>query len=88
MKMWNCLTQMSSVGDEHPVSGRFRYNLYSGSKMSPLDPSQSPEYSSTIPGDGISCKTIYDCTVPFALKEKFKRAEFKEVNPQKWLQKE
>jgi 4-hydroxy-3-polyprenylbenzoate decarboxylase len=76
------------VGDEHPVSGRFRYNLYSGVRCHPLDPSQSPEYSPTIPGDGISCKTIYDCTVPFALKEKFKRAEFKEVNPQKWLQKE
>ncbi len=34
---------------------------------------------------GISCKTIYDCTVPFHLREHFRRAEFLEVDPHQWL---
>jgi 4-hydroxy-3-polyprenylbenzoate decarboxylase len=29
-----------------------------------LDPSQTPEFSPSIPAPGISCKTIFDCTVP------------------------
>ena len=33
---------------------------------------------------GISCKTIFDCTVPYDLKEKFKRAEFTEVDLEKF----
>ena len=44
-----------------------------------LDPSATPEYDINIPGKGISCKTIFDCTVPFAQKERFKRAEFLEI---------
>lgn len=31
----------------------------------PLDPSQSLEFSGSIRASGISCKTIFDCTVPF-----------------------
>lgn len=50
-----------------------------------LDPSASPQYNSSIPHVGISCKTIFDCTVPFALKEKFKRAQFMEVDVEKWI---
>jgi UbiD family decarboxylase len=46
-----------------------------------LDPSQCPEYSPSIHAKGASCKTIFDCTVPFALKEHFRRAEFQEVDP-------
>ena len=34
-----------------------------------LDPSQSPEYSWNIRDKGIMCKTIFDCTVPYELKE-------------------
>lgn len=51
-----------------------------GVRCHPLDPSQSPEYSYTIRDKGISCKTIFDCTVPYDLKGKFKRAEFTEVD--------
>ncbi|MGZ5937955.1 MAG: UbiD family decarboxylase, partial [Rhizomicrobium sp.] len=47
----------------------------------PLDPSQVPEYSASIRGKGISCKTIFDCTVPFSLKDHFKRAQFRDVDP-------
>lgn len=56
-----------------------------GVRCHPLDPSSDPAYSSSIENRGISCKTIFDCTVPFHLKEKFKRAQFMEVDPAKWL---
>ncbi len=56
-----------------------------GVRCHPLDPSSCPEYSDSIRDTGISCKTIFDCTVPFDLKDKFKRAKFMEVNPAKWL---
>jgi 4-hydroxy-3-polyprenylbenzoate decarboxylase len=49
-----------------------------------LDPSQSPDYSTSIRGNGISCKTIFDCTVPWALKDRFERAPFMEVDPRPW----
>jgi len=56
-----------------------------GVRCHPLDPSQSPEYSPTITEKGISCKTIYDCTVPFSQKAHFRRAQFMEVDYTKWL---
>jgi 4-hydroxy-3-polyprenylbenzoate decarboxylase len=46
-----------------------------------LDPSQVPEFSASIRSKGISCKTIFDCTVPFALKDHFRRAHFRDVDP-------
>ncbi|HEX8960143.1 MAG TPA: UbiD family decarboxylase [Geobacteraceae bacterium] len=52
-----------------------------GVRCHPLDPSQTPEFSPSIHDVGISCKTIFDCTVPFHLKEQFKRAQFCEVDP-------
>ncbi|WP_459479305.1 UbiD family decarboxylase domain-containing protein [Clostridium saccharoperbutylacetonicum] len=52
-----------------------------GVRCHPLDPSQDPEYSASIKDKGISCKTIFDCTVPYALKDKFQRAKFKDVDP-------
>lgn len=55
-----------------------------GVRCHPLDPSQNPEYSYSIRDRGISCKTIFDCTVPYDLKEKFKRAEFTEVDLEKF----
>lgn len=56
-----------------------------GVRCHPLDPSASPEYSHSIADTGISCKTIFDCTVPFAMKKRFERARFKEVDPSPWL---
>ena len=56
-----------------------------GVRCHPLDPSSNPEYTGSIREVGISCKTIFDCTVPFALKERFKRAQFLEVDPERWL---
>jgi gallate decarboxylase subunit C len=52
-----------------------------GVRCHPLDPSQNPEYNPNLRDKGISCKTIFDCTVPFNLKDHFKRAKFKELDP-------
>ncbi len=52
-----------------------------GVRCHPLDPSQSPEYNPGIAVKGISCKTIFDCTVPYHLKDKFRRALFMDVDP-------
>lgn len=56
-----------------------------GVRCHPLDPSNSPEFSPSIKDSGVACKTIFDCTVPFNQKERFKRCSFKEVDPKKWL---
>jgi 4-hydroxy-3-polyprenylbenzoate decarboxylase len=51
-----------------------------------LDPSSSPSFNPSSLAPGVACKTIYDCTVPFALKEDFKRAEFMDVNAEDYLE--
>ncbi len=56
-----------------------------GVRCHPLDPSQSPEFSPSIPAPGTSCKTVFDCTVPYAMKEKFRRAEFLPVDLSRFL---
>ena len=56
-----------------------------GVRCHPLDPSQTAAYSPSIRDTGISCKTIFDCTVPFGLKDHFQRSKFKEVDPAKWV---
>lgn len=49
-----------------------------------LDPSQTPEYDPRVNTKGTTTKTIFDCTVPYHLKEKFVRAQFQEVDPSLW----
>jgi 4-hydroxy-3-polyprenylbenzoate decarboxylase len=56
-----------------------------GVRCHPLDPSQSPEFSPSIPAEGVSCKTIFDCTVPYRMRERFRRAEFVPVDLAKYL---
>ncbi|MCW5966551.1 MAG: UbiD family decarboxylase [Bryobacterales bacterium] len=56
-----------------------------GVRCHPLDPSQIPEFSPSIPAPGISCKTIFDCTVPYALKDHFRRATFVDVDLKRFL---
>ncbi len=48
------------------------------------DPSQSPEFSPLLRAPVTTCKTIFDCTVPFALKERFRRPEFAPVDLSKF----
>ena len=56
-----------------------------GVRCHPLDPSQIPAFSPTISDKGIACKTIFDCTVPYALKSQFQRCQFKEVDVKRFL---
>lgn len=56
-----------------------------GVRCHPLDPSQRPAYSPSIRDVGISCKTIFDCTVPFDLKDQFHRSAFMEVDVTRFL---
>ena len=56
-----------------------------GVRCHPLDPSQIPEYSPFLREVGTSCKTIFDCTVPFSLKADFERSNFKDVDVKKFL---
>ena len=56
-----------------------------GVRCHPLDPSNDPSFSPSIRDHGIACKTIFDCTVPFDQKDRFKRARFMEVYPNRWL---
>ena len=56
-----------------------------GVRCHPLDPSQSPAFSHSIGESGVSCKTIFDCTVPYRLKDQFKRAPFAHVDLDRFL---
>jgi 4-hydroxy-3-polyprenylbenzoate decarboxylase len=51
-----------------------------GVRCHPLDPSQSPDFSPSISAEGISCKTIFDCTVPYRLRDRFARPRFSDVD--------
>lgn len=46
-----------------------------------LDPSQTPAFNPALPARGVTCKTVFDCTAPFHMREEFERAQFKEVDP-------
>jgi len=56
-----------------------------GVRCHPLDPSSDPAFSPSIRDHGIACKTIFDCTVPFALKSRFQRSKFKEVDVSRFI---
>jgi 4-hydroxy-3-polyprenylbenzoate decarboxylase len=56
-----------------------------GVRCHPLDPSQDPMFSPSIRDHGISCKTIFDCTVPFSMKDRFQRSKFKEVDVTRFI---
>ena len=43
-----------------------------------------PEYSPSIGARGVTCKTIFDCTYPWHLREHFVRARFRDVDPTPW----
>jgi 4-hydroxy-3-polyprenylbenzoate decarboxylase len=56
-----------------------------GVKCHTLDPSATPAFNPMLRDSSISCKTIFDCTVPFALKERFERSPFIDVDLEKYL---
>jgi 4-hydroxy-3-polyprenylbenzoate decarboxylase len=56
-----------------------------GVRCHPLDPSESPAYNQSIPYRGVGCKAIFDCTVPFAVRDQFVRAQFLQADPRKFV---
>lgn len=44
------------------------------------DPSQSPKYNPFLKDYGNTSKTIFDCTVPFHMQERFRRSPFNDVD--------
>ncbi len=56
-----------------------------GVRCHQLDPSNDPTMSPTIRSRGIACKTVFDCTVPFDQKDRFRRSRFLDVDPAKWV---
>ncbi len=55
-----------------------------GVRLHPLEPSSDPAYSPSVRGHGIACKAIFDCTVPFGQKDRFRRSRFMDVDREKW----
>ena len=74
--MWAMTTRFQGDVDFIPIPGVHTH---------PLDPSNDPDFDPSIRVHGISCKAIFDCTVPFNLKARFQRSKFMEVDPTKWL---
>lgn len=56
-----------------------------GVRCHPLDPSETSEYNPMLRDAGLSCKTIFDCTVPFDLKKNFVRAQFMEPDMNRFV---
>lgn len=56
-----------------------------GVRCHPLDHTQETSYNPMIRDTGISCKTIFDCTMPYELKAHFERSKFLDVDPAHWL---
>lgn len=74
--IWAMTTRFQADVDMIPIPGV---------RMHPLEPSSDPDYDPSCRHHGIACKAIFDCTVPFDMKDRFKRCEFKEVDPAKWV---
>lgn len=56
-----------------------------GVRCHPLDPSSDPAFSYSVRDHGIACKTIFDCTVPFNMKDAFRRSAFMDVDIRRFL---
>lgn len=65
--------------------GDMDITLNPGVRCHQLDPSNDVSMSPSIRDRGIACKTVFDCTVPFSEKERFRRSRFLEVDPSKWF---
>lgn len=73
--LWAMNTRFQGDSDVVPIPGV---------RCHPLDPSNDPACSVSIRDHGIACKTIFDCTVPFDLKDKFVRSGFMDIDRKKW----
>lgn len=75
---------MAGIPTEASIIGMIEKAM-PGVRCHPLDPSNDPDFSPSIRYHGIACKTIFDCTVPFSLKERFQRAQLLDVDPSPWM---
>ncbi len=77
--------QRRHVGHDHALSGRCRHHLHPRCAR-PF--ARSFRHSGVQPvaqGPGITCKTIFDCTVPWGVKERFERSQFLDVDLEKYF---
>ncbi|MFM2476002.1 UbiD family decarboxylase [Celerinatantimonas sp. MCCC 1A17872] len=74
--MWAMTTRFQSDVDVVSIPGV---------RCHPLDPSSDPAYATSIRDHGIATKTIFDCTVPYHLREHFQRSHFKDVDVKRFL---
>ena len=74
--MWAMTTRFQGDVDFIPIPGVHTHVL---------DPSNDPKFDPSIRVHGISCKAIFDCTVPYDLKGEFQRCQFLEVDPARWV---
>jgi 4-hydroxy-3-polyprenylbenzoate decarboxylase len=56
-----------------------------GAKGHPAEISAQPFNDPLIYANGITCKTIFDCTIKYGLKDKYERSQFKELDYKKWF---
>nr|WP_319513616.1 UbiD family decarboxylase [uncultured Cohaesibacter sp.] len=74
--VWAMTTRFQADVDMIPIPGV---------RCHPLDPSSDPAFSPSIRDHGIACKAIFDCTVPYDLKDSFQRCNFMEVDVKRFL---
>ncbi|WP_435175540.1 hypothetical protein [Actinacidiphila sp. bgisy145] len=73
MRQWGC---GRSAEASRPPHGRVAGHV--------LDPSRTPEYNPELPAKGVTAKTVDDATRPYALRDMFRRARFRDVGPTPW----
>ncbi|MCD8099204.1 MAG: UbiD family decarboxylase [Oscillospiraceae bacterium] len=74
--MWAMTTRFQADVDVIPIPSV---------RLHPLEPSSDPLYDPSCRNHGCACKCIFDCTVPFEQKDRFKRCVFKELDPAHWV---
>jgi 4-hydroxy-3-polyprenylbenzoate decarboxylase len=74
--MWALTTRFQSHLDTVQIRG---------AKGHPAEKSAQPYYDPSLYAGGITCKTIFDCTLKYELKDKFRRSPFAELDPRKWF---
>ena len=73
------------MGHDDPLPGRHQHSVHSRCTVPSAGPVIGPGVRHTSRNHGIACKTIFDCTVPFELKDRFHRAKFKEVDVKRFI---
>lgn len=73
--MWAMATRFQADQDVITIPGTHCHVLV---------PCNDPKFDPTCLVHGMACKAIFDCTVPFELQDTFKRAQFMDIDEDKW----